>query len=100
MTWRIAILTVLLSVMFICSCSSRVEYQPSQQVNVAADAININIASTDEFEKLPHIGRKTAEAIVAFREENGGIRRVEHLLLIKGVSEKRFAELRPLLKTE
>ena len=50
--------------------------------------------------QIPEIGRKTAEAIVAFRTENGSFRRPENLLLIRGISEKRFAELRPYLRTE
>ena len=49
---------------------------------------------------LPHIGRKTAEAIVEFRTLNGPFRRPENLMQIRGVSETRFAELRPYIKTE
>ena len=67
---------------------------------MAPDAININTASVDELEKLPHIGRKTAEAIVAFRDENGPFRRPENLLLIHGVSENRFADIRHFIRTE
>ena len=81
------------------ACSSRVDYTSHVQP-VAASALNINTASTDELEKLPHIGRKTAEAIVQFRLENGPFRRVENLLLIRGVSEKHFAEIRDSLRTE
>jgi DNA uptake protein ComE-like DNA-binding protein len=46
------------------------------------------------------VGRKTAEAIVQFRSENGPFRRPEDLLLIRGVSEQRFVELRPFIRTE
>jgi competence protein ComEA len=67
---------------------------------VTAVAININTATADEFEKLPHIGRKTAETIVEFREQNGPFRRPESLMQIRGISEKRFLELREFLKTE
>ena len=63
------------------------------------DAVDINTASADELERLPHVGRKTAEAIVEFRNDNGPFRRPEHLLLIRGVSEKRFGELRPFVRT-
>lgn len=82
------------------SCSSRFVYDPPPQSAVAQNAVNINTATADEIEKLPHIGRKTAEAIVAFREENGPFRRPEHLILIRGVSQKRFAEIRQFLRTE
>lgn len=81
------------------ACSSRVIHE--QPVFVSApDAINVNHATADQLEKLPGIGRNTAEAIVEYRGVNGPFRRVEHLMLIRGVSETRFAELRPYVKTE
>ncbi len=97
--WRYLLPFVLISFVSLVACSSRIVYErPTPPI--PTDAININIATVVELEKLPHIGPKTAEAIVAFREENGSFHRVEHLMLIKGVSEKRFAELRPSLRTE
>lgn len=81
------------------ACSSRIEYnRPVTQVS--ATAININTATVNDLERLPHIGRKTAEAIVEFRNANGPFRRVEHLMLIRGVSETRFAELAPILRAD
>lgn len=89
-------LLIILTVISISSCSSRVEY-PRVAEPHAANAIDVNTAAVEDLEKLPHIGRKTAEAIVRYREDNGPFRRVEHLLLIRGVSEARFAEMRPLV---
>ena len=95
-----------MGVIFLCAflligCSTRQVYETSAySAPPTLNAININTATAAELEKLPHIGRKTAVAILAFREENGPFRRVEHLMLIKGVSDKRFAELRPYLRTE
>lgn len=85
----------------ILGCSTGQVYQSSENIDSALPhAININTASVEELEELPHIGRKTAEAIVQFRSENGPFRRVESLMQIRGVSEKRFIEMRHLLKTE
>jgi competence ComEA-like helix-hairpin-helix protein len=84
----------------ISACSSRTEYSSANSIAPLPNAININTATIDELEKLPHIGRKTAEAIVEFRTLNGPFRRVEHLMQIRGVSEERFENLRPLIKIE
>lgn len=81
-------------------CTARVAYEPLNAIAASPNAININTATVDELEKLPHIGRKTAESIVEFRAVNGPFRRVEHLLQIRGVSEERFANLRPYIKIE
>ena len=81
-------------------CSTHVEYDRASAFTPSPNSININIAAADELEKLPGIGRKTADAIIAFRNENGPFRRVEHLMLIRGVSEARFIELRPYIRAE
>lgn len=89
---------VVLCASLLIGCSTRQVYQASaNSAAPLANAVNINTASLDEIEKLPHIGRKTAEAIIAFRQEYGPFRRAEHLLLIRGVSEKRFSEIRQFL---
>ena len=93
---------VICIVLFV-GCTVRQVYQlPTTSIQSAPNAININIntASVDELEKLPYIGRKTAEKIIQFREENGPFRRVEHLMQIRGISEKRFLEIQPFLKAE
>ena len=82
------------------SCSSHVTYLPQNAAAPAPDAVNINTATVDEIEKLPHIGRKTAEAIIEFRTVNGPFRRVESVMQIRGLSEVRFAELRPYIRVE
>lgn len=81
------------------ACSSRVEYA-AEPNRANLNAININTATVDELEKLPYIGRKTAESIVEFRTQNGRFRRPEQLMQVRGISEDRFAELLPLIKTE
>ena len=93
------IVALILVSLLLAACSSRIQYEPPAAAP-SPNAININTASADDLERLPHIGRKTAEAIVAYREQNGPFRRVEHLLLIRGISEARFTELRPLLRIE
>ncbi len=82
------------------ACSSRVGYAPPNNAAASAGAVNINTASAAELERLPHIGRSTAEAIVKFREANGPFRRPEHLMQIRGISETRFAEIKQYIRTE
>ncbi|MBV9215804.1 MAG: helix-hairpin-helix domain-containing protein [Acidobacteria bacterium] len=83
----------------VSACSTRVEYSRSG-ADVSPTAVNINTATADDLERLPHIGRKTAEAIVAFREKHGPFQRPEQVMLIRGMSETRYLEMRELLRTE
>ncbi|HZH90945.1 MAG TPA: helix-hairpin-helix domain-containing protein [Pyrinomonadaceae bacterium] len=56
--------------------------------------VNINTASREELERLPGIGEGLAARIVEHRERHGAFRRVEHLIIVRGISERRFSALR------
>jgi competence protein ComEA len=51
-------------------------------------------------EKLPGIGPAFAARIVEQRERYGPFRRAEHLMLVRGISERRFRQLRPFISAE
>jgi len=56
--------------------------------------INLNTATLTELEALPGIGPALARRIVEFREKRNGFRRVEELLAIPGISEKKWRAIR------
>ena len=60
-------------------------------------AINLNAATVDQLETLPGIGRKTAERIIEYRTKSGGFKRIEDLMNVKGIGEKSFLKLKPLI---
>ena len=70
------------------------------QTQTSESAININIASAAELEKLPRVGKQTAEEIIKYREKFGAFRKPEHLMLVRGISDKHFREMNSLVKVE
>jgi competence protein ComEA len=72
----------------------------AQPTSNDAPRININTATPAELERLPGIGPSLAARIIEQRTRYGPFRRVEHLLIIPGISERRFAEMRPYIKIE
>ena len=62
--------------------------------------VNLNTATVQELVDLPGIGPKTAEKIVAWRQENGKFERVEDLLSVKGIGEKKLARLKNLVTVQ
>ena len=60
-----------------------------------AKPIDINTAGVEQLQQLPGVGPVTAKSIVDFRKKSGPFRRVEDLLAIRGISEKRFRAIAP-----
>ena len=65
-----------------------------------AQRININTASARELERLPGIGQGLAERIIDHRERFGPFRRTEHLIIVRGISDKRFRALEGMIRVE
>jgi competence protein ComEA len=64
------------------------------------ERININTASARELERLPGIGQGLAERIIEHRERFGPFRRPEHLIIVRGISDKRFRALEGMIRAE
>jgi competence protein ComEA len=62
-----------------------------------AATINLNSATVEQLEALPGIGPKTAQLIVEYRQKSGGFKKVEELMNVKGIGEKSFLKLKPML---
>ena len=59
--------------------------------------VNINTATLAKLKELPGIGKALAGRIIRHREKHGRFRKVEELLVIRGISRRRFEELRLLV---
>lgn len=62
--------------------------------------ININTAAPEMLTTLPGVGRGIAERIVAHRQQYGPFRRAEHLMMVRGISDRKFRELRAMIVVE
>jgi competence protein ComEA len=62
-----------------------------------AATVDLNAASVSDLETLPGIGRRTAERIVEYRQKNGAFKKIEELMNVKGIGEKSFLRLKPLI---
>ncbi|HSS21709.1 MAG TPA: ComEA family DNA-binding protein [Pyrinomonadaceae bacterium] len=105
--FQLARLTLLSSVLCLIAiadgCVTR-QPPPALQTTPFANAtdrrgalVNINTAAPEELEKLPGIGEVIAARIVAHREKYGPFRRAEHLMMVQGISNKKFRELERLV---
>lgn len=59
--------------------------------------VNLNAATAAELESLPGVGPAVAARIIEYREKNGGFKKVEDLMNVRGIGEKTFLQLKPLV---
>jgi competence protein ComEA len=63
----------------------------------SSSPINLNTATVAQLETLPGIGARTAQLIVEHRQKSGGFKKIEELMNIKGIGEKSFLKLKPMV---
>jgi competence protein ComEA len=63
----------------------------------SAQVVNLNTATVAQLETLPGVGAKTAARIVEYRQKNGGFKKIEDLMNVRGIGEKAFLKLKPQL---
>lgn len=65
-----------------------------------AAPINVNTATAEQLQTLPGIGPAMARQIIHYRQRNGPFRRAEELLIVRGMSKKKLARLRPYVRVK
>ena len=63
----------------------------------AANLVNLNTATVAQLELLPGIGAKTAQRIIEHRQKNGSFKKIEELMNVRGIGEKSFLKLKPII---
>ena len=99
MRTSLALVLAICGTFLITSLDAAAQQSPgaAQAAASAKPAINLNTATVEQLESLPGIGPKTAERIVEYRTKSGPFKRIEELMNVKGIGEKSFLKLKPLI---
>jgi competence ComEA-like helix-hairpin-helix protein len=76
-----------LALFFLCAVAQADKNPPSKP-------IDLNLANVKELQGLPGVGPVTAQRIIGMREKSGRFHRVEDLLAVRGISQKKLDAMR------
>ncbi len=96
---RILLMACMLSLIIGSVAFSAKNKKESVSINIA-EKININSASTKELSTIPGIGKKKAEAIIAYRTQNGSFSSIDDLKKVKGIGKKILEKIKAHITTE
>lgn len=95
-------ITTALVVALCCAATANAQSENQAPRPAAAAAavpapVNINTATQPQLEALPGIGAAMAGRILEYRQKNGGFKKVEDLMNVRGIGERNFLRLKPLV---
>jgi competence protein ComEA len=74
--------------------ASQGQAKPVAAKAAPATIVNINTAPAEQLELLPGVGARTASRIIEYRQKNGGFKKVEELMNVRGIGEKAFLRMK------
>ena len=94
---RVLFASLVICVLLAASTGIAAQGKTSPPAKEAPAVVNLNTATSSQIEALPGIGASTAKRIIEYRDKNGGFKKVEELMNVKGIGEKSFLRLKPLV---
>ena len=75
------------------------EAQPSHAM-LPGEKLDLNTAPAAELERLPGVGEKKAQAIVAWREQYGPFRTIRQVMQVPGIGEGIYRQMKEYVAVE
>lgn len=76
---------------------SSVSVMAQKSAPAATEKINLNSATAEQLESLPGIGPSMAKSIIEHRNKVGKFSRIEEIMNVKGIGEKKFQKIKERL---
>ncbi len=99
---RCALAVLIIFMTGIMMGTASAETRSSQTVSEKGieNSVNINTATIKELSTLSGVGKKKAEAIIAYRMENGQFKTVDELIKVEGIGTKILKKIQKVIVLE
>jgi competence protein ComEA len=67
-------------------------------VPASGEQVSLGSATAEQLDTLPGVGPVLARHIIDYRTQHGGFRSIDELREVNGIGDRRFADLRPLVR--
>jgi competence protein ComEA len=95
--FRALFASLVICLLLVTPASPAAQSKPGQATKAAPAVVNLNTATSSQIEMLPGVGASTAKRIIEYRDKNGGFKKIEELMNVKGIGEKSFLKLKSLV---
>jgi len=76
---------------------SSVSVLAQKSAAVPSEKINLNSATAEQLQSVPGIGPSTAKSILDYRAKVGKFNKIEEIINVKGIGEKKFQKIKDRL---
>ncbi len=76
---------------------SSVSVLAQKSAAVPSEKITLNTATAEQLQSIPGIGPSTAKSILDYRAKVGKFNKIEEIINVKGIGEKKFQKIKDRL---
>lgn len=76
---------------------SSVSVMAQKSAVTPSEKINLNTATSEQLQSIPGIGPATAKSILDYRSKVGKFNKIEEIINVKGIGEKKFQKIKDRL---
>jgi competence protein ComEA len=76
---------------------SSVSVMAQKPAPASTEKVNLNTATSEQLQSIPGIGPSTAKSILDYRAKVGKFSKIEEVINVKGIGEKKFQKIKDRL---
>jgi competence protein ComEA len=94
---NLALVTLICLSLALAPLSAAAQQSKASPKAASTEKVNLNTATVEQLQTLPGVGPAIAKRILDHRAKNGKFNKVEEIINVKGIGEKKFQKMKDRL---